>query len=367
MSNIFDNGGLETFKFSLLTLQDGIYKHSQFITDYVETANIKIDFEQNIITGADFEIKHLSEINYLKDLIKPWYCLTVNGFTYEIPLGNYMLLSPTKNLNTGEISRSISGYDLLMALEQDKTLVSQTFSEGTNVVSAIESLLSSVGTWVIYNIEPSNETLSEDVSYELGRSKLFIINSLLNMINYYPLWVTGNGVFKGIPWSPTPNIAHIFQDNNRSLYEDDIDLDVDYSDGYNIVKIIVNQLQEDTEPLEATLSMEDEGLQNHPFSYTSIGRYVTKIFQSEAVSQDYVDLRARRELRKMLELEEAINYKHAYVTPRLNDGIPWQGDAYRFKNTNLGLDYIYKIIKQSYKLETGVSVKSIIRRVKLYV
>jgi hypothetical protein len=367
MITIFDNGGLETFKFELLTLQNDMYKHSQFITNYVENANIKMDFEQDIITGADFEIKHLSEINYLKDLIKPWYCLTVDGVTYEIPLGHYMLLSPTKNLNTGNVSRKISGYDLLKALDQDKTLVSQTFSEGTNVVSAIESLLDSVGTWVIYNIEPSDETLSEDISYELGRSKLFIINSLLNMINYYPLWVSGNGVYRGIPWSPTPNIAHIFEDNNRSLYEDNINLDVDYSDGYNIVKIIVNQLQQDTPPLEATLSMEDEGLAGHPFSYTSIGRYVTKIFQSEAVSQDYVDLRARRELRKMLELEEAISYKHAYITPRLTDGIPWQGDAYRFKNTDLGLDYIYKIVKQSYKLTPGVSVKSIIRRFKLYV
>ena len=131
MITIFDNGGLETFKFELLTLQNDIYKHSQFITNYVENANIKMDFEQDIITGADFEIKHLSEINYLKDLIKPWYCLTVDGVTYEIPLGHYMLLSPTKNLNTGNVSRKISGYDLLKALDQDKTLVSQTFSEGT--------------------------------------------------------------------------------------------------------------------------------------------------------------------------------------------------------------------------------------------
>jgi hypothetical protein len=367
MSTIFDNGGKESFKFELLTLQSGIYKHSQFITDYVENASINIDFDQSIITGANFIIKNLSEINYLKDLIKPWYLFTVNGTTYEIPLGHYMLLSPGKNTNQGIITRTIIGYDLLMALEQDKTLVSQTFTEGTNVVEAIEGLIDSVGTWVKYEIEPSDETLSEDVSYQLGRSKLFIINSLLNMINYYPLWVNGNGIFKGIPWSPTPNISHEFIDNNSSLYEDNINLDIDYSNGYNIVKIIVNQLQEDTPPLEATLSMEDEGLGGHPFSYTNIGRYVPKIFNSEAVSQDYVDLRARRELRKMLEIEEAVSYNHAFVTSRLNDGIPWQGDAYRFKNTDLNLDYIYKIIKQSYNLNTGITVKSIIRRIKLYV
>jgi len=367
MSTIFDNGGQETFKFELLTLENGIYKHSRFITNYVEVANIDINFEQSIVSGANFIIKHLSDINYLTDLIKPWYCLTVNGTTYEIPLGHYMLLSPSKNSSQGLVSRTIIGYDLLKALDQDKTLVSQSFVEGTNVIEAVEGLLDSVGTWVKYEIEPNDETLSEDVSYELGRSKLFIINSLLNMINYYPLWVNGNGIFKGIPWSPTPNIAHEFIDNSLSLYEDNVILNIDYSGGYNVVKVIVNQLKEDTEPLEATLTMEDEGLGNHPFSYTNIGRYVTQIFQSEATSQDYVDLRARRELRKMLELEEGVNFNHAFVTPRLDDGIPWQGDAYRFKNTNLNIDYVYKIIKQSYTLSTGLTIRSMIRRFKLYV
>lgn len=365
MSTIFDNGGYEFFKYELLTLNNGVYKSNQFITDYVESADISIDFEMDIISACNFSIKHLSDINYLTDLIKPWYCIIVDGITYEIPLGHYMLLSPTKNANSGLVSRNISGYDLLKALDQDKTIVSATFSEGSNVVDTIETLIDGVGTWVKYNIEPSNEVLAEDVSYELGKSKLFIINSLLNMINYYPLWVNGNGVYRGIPWTPTPNTVHTFIDNETSLYEDNVNLTIDYSEMYNRVVIITNQLEEDTEPLYKALTFENEGLEDHSFSYTSIGRYVTKIFESEAVSQDYVDLRASRELRKMLEIEEAVNYKHAFITSRLNDGIPWQGDAFRFKNTDLDLNYTYKIIKQNFSLKTGVSVNSLIRRVKL--
>lgn len=371
MSTIFDYGGQEYFKYELLTLSGGVYKHSQWISNYIENASIDIDFDRSIITGAKFDIKDLAnlsgitDINYLSDLIKPWYCFVVNGVTYEIPLGHYMLLSPTKKANGQLISRSIDGYDLLKALDQDKTIVSKSFTSGTNVVEAIEGLLDDIGTWVNYKIEPSNEELSEDVSYELGKSTLFIINSLLNMINYYPLWVNGNGVFKGVPWSETPNIAHEFIDNELSLYEEDVDVDVDYSELYNRVVIINNQLEEGTAPLYKVWTMEDEGLSSHPFSYTNIGRYVTKIFQSEATTQDYVDLRARRELRKMLEIEEAVSYKHAFVTSRLDDGIPYQGDAYKFKNTDLDIDYTYKIIKQSYNLQPGITVKSTIKRVKL--
>jgi hypothetical protein len=328
VSTIFDNGGQEYFTYELLTLSGGVYKHSQWISDYVESAGIEIDFDRSIVTSAKFQLKDISDINYLSDLIKPWYNFAVNGTTYPIPLGHYMLLSPQKQSDGNLVSRNIDGYDLLKALDQDKTIVSKSFASGVNVVETIKGLLDDVGTWVNYNIEPSDETLSEDVSYELGKSTLYIINSLLNMINYYPLWVNGNGIYKGVPWTATPNIAHEFIDNNLSLYEEDVNLDVDYSEIYNRVVIINNQLEENTEPLYKVWTMEDEGLATHPFSYTNIGRYVTKIFESEATSQSYVDLRARRELRKMLEIEESVNYKHAFVTSRLDDGIPWQGDAY---------------------------------------
>lgn len=365
INTIFENGGQEYFKYELLTLQNGIYGHSDWIENYVEGGSINIDFDRNIISGAKFNIKHLEDINYLTDLIKPWYCFVTGGTIYQIPLGHYMLLSPSKDTDGKIVTRSIDGYDLLKALDQYCPITSQSFASGTNVVTAIEDLLDSVGTWVKYKIEPSTEVLPTDVSYVVGKSTLFIINSLLNMINYYPLWVNGNGIFKGIPWTSTPNIVHEFIDNESSLYEENVSLSVDYSDIYNRVIILNNQLEQSTEPLYKDWSMEDEGLSAHPFSYTNIGRYVTKIFQSEATTQSYVDSRARRELRKMLEIEESVNYKHAFVTNRLDDGIPWQGDAYRFKNTDLDVDYTYKILRQNYQLKTGVTVNSTIKRVKL--
>jgi len=359
--SIFDNGGTEDFKFELLTLSNGSYVHSDWITDYVEKSNISIDFDRDIIGGANFSIKHLEDINYLTDLIKPYY--TFGG--YDIPLGHYMLLSPTKETDGNIVTREIEGFDLLKALDQDKTIVSQSFAAGTNVIAAIKDILDNLGTWVNYSLNPSSEVLGEDVSYELGKSSLFIINSLLNMINYYPLFCTGNGVYKAIPWSDVPNISYEFIDNEISLYEADIKCEIDYSEIYNRVVIINNQLEENTAPLYKVWTFEDEGLSSHPFSHTNISRYVTKIFESEAVSQSYVDLRARRELRKMLEIEEGIVYKHAFVTSRLTDGLPWYGDSYRFKNEELGIDYIYKINKQSYDLKPGVTVNSTIKRVKL--
>jgi hypothetical protein len=358
----FHENRYETFEYELLSLDSsGIYKSVGFISNYVDTGSINIDFSRSVIGTCKFNIRNNTDINYISDLIRPWYII---NDTYRYPLGTYMLNVPDKKANGLLVTRDIQGFDLLYALEQDKTIVSYNLTAGDNVVEAIEILLNSVGDWVKYNITASTEVLPENISYELGKSKLFIINSLLNMINYYPLWCNGKGEFMGIPWESTLNTTKEFIDNELSIYEPDISINMDYATIYNRVIIICNQLAANTAPLYKSWAFEDEGLSTHPFSYTSINRYVTKIFQSEAVSQSYVDLRARRELLKMLELEESINYNHEFVSNRLDDGLPWQGDAYRFKNTLLEIDSIYKIESQSFNLKVGESVQSKIKRIR---
>lgn len=364
-NTVFKNSRYEEFEYELLSLQNGVYSHKADITNYVKSGQIKIDFTRNIIGSASFEIIENDniDINYLSDFIQVWYNITGSGLSYRIPLGVYSLITPDRSSDGILINRKISAYDLLYILEQDKTTTASSYPSGTNVIDAIESLLDSVGSWVKYKIEPNDETLSEDMTYQLGRSKLYIINGLLNAINYYPLWCTGNGVFKSIPWTNIQNVTWNFYDDNESLYQKGVNASFDYSDIYNKVIVVTNETTADTAPLTSTLTFEDLGLAEHPFSYTNIGYYKTKVFNSEAVSQAYVDDRAERELLKMLEINESINYKHAFVTSRESDGIPYQGDCYKFRNSLLNLDNTYKIQSMDYKLKVGSMITSTIRRV----
>lgn len=361
--SVFTTNRYEKFDYELFTLSSGSYKSAGMITEYFKKGNnsVNLNFSRDVIGSASFNILNNTDINYLTDLIKPWYIL---NDTYRYPLGVYMLSSPDKKSDGLSISRSIQGYDLLLALEQDKIITSVTYTKGTNVIDTITDILDNIGSWVEYDIISSSEVLATDVSYELGKSKLFVINSLLNMINYYPIWADGNGVYRAIPWDNETNISYEFIDDNMSIYTPNVDLTLNYADIYNQVVIINNQLTQDTEPLYKVWTFEDENLDLHPFSYTSIGRYITRIFNSDAVSQDYVDLRARRELLKMLELEESVNYNHAFISSRSNDGLPWQNDSYRFKNTDLSIDSIYKIDSMTFNLKTGGLVQSKIKRIR---
>lgn len=357
-NTIFTGNRIESFKFEKLILSGTNYVSGGYITDDVEDASITIDFDRDIIGSAKFTINNDLSINYLADRIKIYYSL--GG--YYFPLGVYMPVSPLQHLQNTDVVRKVQAYDLLKALEDDKVTTSFSLDATDVVTDEIKTILDSVGTWVQYNIEPSTEILPENKTYEIGTSKLFIINSLLNMINYYPLFCTGNGIYSAIPWSDSKNVTWDFQDNNLSLYESDLTRDIDYSNAYNKVLIIANQLAS-SENLYKAWTMEEEGISTHPFSYTNIARYVTKVFYSEATSQDYVDLRARREIRKMLEISETLDYPHAFVTARENDGLPYQGDHYKFKNTELDVYETYKIIRQDWTLDVGQSIVSKIRRV----
>lgn len=353
----------EGFKYQLLSLNNGSYIHNEFITNKIENAMIDYNFTRDVINTCTIAMKDYTSINYLNDLIRVKYWINYQGTIYEFPLGTYLMLSPQKDSDGKVVTRNIFCYDLLYALVQDKITASVTYASGTNVITTIKSILDSVGSWVKYIIDDASLTLSEDMSYEVGRSKLFIINSLLNTINYEKLFCDGFGNYRAIPWNNDKKIVWDFEDNNQSLYEKGVSSIVDYTNVYNYALVIANQLEEDTEPLIGTYTFEDEGLDNHPLSITSLGRTIVQPFESEAISQSYVDGRARRELLKMLEIENAINYKHALVINTWNDGIPYPGDCYKFKNTLLNINSIYRIESFTYQLQVGQSVNSIIRRI----
>ena len=361
-ADLFNNNRYEYFKYEHLKFENNKFNHNGYLTT-ISDAEIRLNFNNAIVTNATFKIEDSADIDYLRDAIKPYYCLDKNGVTYEFPLGVFMLSSPNKSSNGKNVIRNVQAYDFLKALDDDKLVNSLSYVKGTNVIATVKSILTSVGTWAKFNIEDNTEVLIEDLSYESGKSKLFVINSLLNAINYYPLWADGNGIFMSLEWSDSYNKTWEFIDNENSLYNKNVDLTKNYTEMYNRVVVIAQQLTPDTAPFTKIWTMEDEGMADNPLSYTNLGRYITERFFSEATSQDYVDLRARREIRRMMEIEESINYSHAFISARLNDGLPYQGDAYLFKNKKLDIEAIYKIDSFSWKLQTGSLVSSKIRRV----
>lgn len=360
--SLWTGNRFETFKYQLLTLVNGVYQHLNWIEQDVISGSLNYDFSRDIIGTANFTLADSLDLNYLQSAIRPWYVLTYENTTYEYPLGTFFLVSPTRKVSN-TIVRYVQGFDFLQALDQDKLETSYTASSGENAIDLIIDLLEGAGTWVKHQISvDTNAVLPRDMSYEVGRSRLYVINGLLNAINYYPLWCNGYGTYCAIPWSEAYVATWEFLDNEEGLYTKEFDIEVDYAEMYNKAIIVSQQAEADTEPLISTGTFEEYGLSAHPLSYTSIGRYITKVFESEAATQDYIDLRAKREIYKMLEVNESIPFKHAFVAPG-SDGIPMQGTCYRFRNNFSQIDAVYKLESFEWYLNIGSLVNSKLRRV----
>jgi len=354
---------IESFEYELLTYNEDRTEliHKENLENYVKQCDLNINFENTISSTLNVLLDENDfDIDYFNDFIKPKYIM--NNYTF--PLGIYTITAPSKTNDYTFTETNIDGYSILKILDDDKITESITIEEGENVIDTVISYIESCGDWLKHNIESNDEVLSEDLTYEVGKSKLYVINGLLNTINYYNLYCDGNGVFKSSSSDIESNTSYTFKDDNESLYDNTVKLTKDYSNIFNQAIVISNETSEDTEPIYSAKTYEDLGIENSvPFSITNIGRTIPMIFNSETVTQDYADARSERELLNILEIDEQIEYKHAFVSPRENDGLPYDGDCFKFIHSKLNLNANYRFIYSSWTLNVGNLWNTTIRRV----
>lgn len=171
---------------------------------------------------AKFKLRDEGNINYLQDRIRPIVRLfvppgrvfpqyfafysqqfasliqeakesTVSGWA-EFPLGEFLLSSPTRKEENGQVIREVDAYDGLVILNDDKFDMDYTVPAGTNYVQAVIDILTSAGI-TKYNIQATDKVLSKDIVFEIGTEKLNASNSLLRAINYESIHVDVNGYF----------------------------------------------------------------------------------------------------------------------------------------------------------------------------
>lgn len=132
------------------------------------------------------------DINFLSERIKPYFCLKGGNEWVRWGQGIYLLNSPDRDEYQGGIYRNIEAYDKSVILLEDKVDNRYYIPAGTVYTDAVKELVLSSGITKI-SIQDSDLTLPVDKEYEIGTSKLEIINSLLMSINYNSVWFDSNG------------------------------------------------------------------------------------------------------------------------------------------------------------------------------
>ena len=167
-----------------------------------QSGRVALDSLAEIKRTAVFRITEQEgqDIDWMNDRIQPVFCLQMpdKGFA-EWPLGIFLLPSPDRKDENNKIKRDIEAYDTIQILVEDKFIDRYRIAAGTKYTVAIQTLLNSAGIWKAKLIDHPG-TLAADKEYEIGTTKLQVINQLLTEINYTSLWVDETGYFIGQPY-----------------------------------------------------------------------------------------------------------------------------------------------------------------------
>lgn len=151
------------------------------------------------IASFNFNEKELSGVDWLTDRVQPVFLLGMpDGGYAEWPLGVFILSSPTRKDDYG-IWREIEAYDASLILREDRFTNRYRIVAGTKYTSAIATIINGAGINKV-NISPNAGTIAVDKEFEMGTTKLEVINQLLAEINYTSLWVDAHGYFVSKPY-----------------------------------------------------------------------------------------------------------------------------------------------------------------------
>lgn len=279
--------------------------------------------------------------------LQPWYGFTAeDGSYHEWPRGVFIpATAPTAYTDTAR-TLDVDLYDKLLILDRDKVVETYTIKKGTNVGTAVRSVIEEAGQ-DRHNIEDTTETVRTDMVWEPGTSRLRIINDLLESINYFSLWADGYGTYQGLPYQdpqarPT---LRAFVDDATSIYAPDFTHERDTFDTPNRVVAVGrgDDAPDDGGEPEVFVGVAENTDPGSPTSYPARGRWIVHHEQDvEATSQSVIDGIAARRLSELTQTSSVVEFQHAPIQLELNDII-----EFRYKD-----DVAVRATVQSFSMST---------------
>jgi hypothetical protein len=260
------------------------------------------------------------------------------------PQGIYLPSAPNRTEQVGGVYRNITAYGKELILKEDMVDNRYFIPKDTLYTTAIKALIVSSGITKV-SITESNLTLSVDKEYEIGTSKLDIINDLLLSINYNSVYFDANGFCMIRPYQDPKNRPYEYE------YETDSKSITEYGttetlDAFSIPNKFIRYV-ENPEADYLISSFTNDSASNK-LSTVSRGRTITDI---QSVT-DIADQATLDEYVKRIATEKSLVYggilfntfqmpHHLYL------------DCLRVKNTTLGISEKY--IETAWSISTAIN------------
>lgn len=215
----------------------------------------------------------------------------------EWPLGVFLPSSPSYHLSSAGKTLSIEGYDLTIVLKEDRILSPIIIERGEKYADAILAQIHQAGIYSVL-LDDLDAIMPADVAFDMGTSRLEIVNSLLTAVNYQKVFANGEGALicrrEYLPYER--RVDHIYMDDYLSVLAPELSTDMDSFDIPNIIVAVVSRAED--EPLIAQWINDDPASK---LSVANRGRRVVRIDQladslDEAALTAYVRMEGYRTL-----------------------------------------------------------------------
>jgi hypothetical protein len=312
--------------------------------DNVKSCTITRDSETETLGSATIDVVDSIGESY----VRVYLIAIQNGVREKIPLGTYMVQTPSSTFDGKTRSVTMDAYTPLLELKEGLPPIGYALRKGDNIMKAAYRICREHARAPV--IEAVNQAvLSADFISNTSDTWLSFISDLAMAAKYtFALDEYGN-----IHFSPKQDTASLqpvwtYNDDNSSILYPEFSMDHDMYGIPNVVEVLYST---GNKTCYARVVNDDP---SSPTSTVNRGREIlyrdTAPTLPEGVMQYQVDDYAVQLLRSLSTVEYTVSYKHAYCPARVNDCV-------RLNYSRGSLNGISaKIVSQTITCEPGCPV-----------
>lgn len=312
--------------------------------DGVKTCTINRDLGTETLGSATIDVTEALEECY----IRVYLVAIQNGVTDRVPLGTYLVQTPSSKFDGMMYSRSLDAYTPLLELKENPPPLGYSILKNANIMdNAYNIVRENLRAPVVK--ATSDKTLSFDFVANTNDTWVSFVTDLISNAKFeLGLDELGRVIFEPKRDMESLQAVWTYNDDNSSILEASVSLDHDLYGIPNVVEVVYSK----TGDYFTSRVVNDDP--NSPISTVKRGREIIKRVTDPDLnglaSQNQIDEYAELLLKSLSTIEYTISYTHGYCPVRV-------GDCVRFNYTRAGLNGIRaKVISQSIKCESGCSV-----------
>ena len=329
--------------FEYYTVDPGTWKDNSLLTN-VTSCTINRDLEADTLGSATIDIVDSLGEAY----IRAYLIIIQNGVKEKLPLGTFLVQTPSSSFNGRMRSVTMDAYTPLLELKENMPPIGYSILKNANVMDMAYDLTQD------YVRAPVVQTSSDvklyyDFVANVDDTWMSFVKDLLENAKYtFELDELGRVLF-----SPKQDVSSLrptwtSNDDNSSILYSDITMDHDLYGIPNVVEVIYSN---GDDKFYAKVKNTDP---NSPLSIENRGREIVHRITSPNIvgnaTQYQITKYAEQTLKDLSSVEYTVSYTHGYCPVRI-------GDCVRLNYAKAGLiDVKAKVISQSIKCVPGTPV-----------